>query len=409
MNSLGRLQRRSYSEILHGHVRRDDIDVGSLIPVELQSTIPILIHSDQCFYMNRPHRYWAIRTDRYNKQLLLREVRAGRLRQGWGHNALQDLRLIQVEISRGGTWQERLTKEQNAARPNLRMLSSSADSIQLGDRLLLPNLPDDGVFLLAEVSGEYYYQPLSLAKECDVNELGQDYGHVLPVQLITEREISNYADAVSAGIRSTLRTPMRMWNIDGYQDAIERLIAGSRAGIDLSVGASGEARLRRAWRIAVSHATQALREKLGAELDSRFQAAEWEGPIRTVLSKLYPGADIRWVAGPQEHGADIVVQVPNYFGGLPWLILVQVKNYTGELGVAVLEQLRTGFDYYSQEGVLLSLVVMTTAETSSGGFDNERRRLEQEINTPVELVLRKKMIEMLASGLVGELTITADS
>lgn len=354
--------------------------------------------------MNRHRRHWAVRTDRYNKPLLYQELNAGRLRQGWGYEGSQDLRLIQAEISKGGVWQERLTKEQNDARPNLRMLSESNDSIQLGDWLLLPNLPEDGNFLFAEVSGQYYYQPLALTKDCDVNNLGQDYGHVLPVRLITKNGINNYANSVDARIRSTLRTSMRMWNIDGYQDAIEELVTDyHRDGNDLSAAISGEARLHRAWDIAISHATQALREKLGAELDTRFQAAEWEEPIRTVLSKLYPGSEIRWVAGPKERGADVIVQIPNHFGGLPWLILVQVKNYTGKLSTAVLQQLRTGFDHYSNEGALLSLVVMTTAETTADDFDNQRRKFEEEVKTPVEIVLRKKMLEILADGLVGEL------
>jgi hypothetical protein len=30
-----------------------------------------------------------------------------------------------------------------------------------------------------------------------------------------------------------------------------------------------------------------------------------------VLQRLYPEADVRWVAGPRESGADVIVQIPN--------------------------------------------------------------------------------------------------
>ena len=119
-----------------------------------------------------------------------------------------------------------------------------------------------------------------------------------------------------------------------------------------------------------------------------------------VLRNLYPGADVRWVAGPQEYGADVVVQLMNHFGGLHWLILVQVKNYTGEIGSAVLEQLQTAHGRYSTEGKILSLVVMTTAEQMSADLPERARALEKELTTPVEFVLRKEMMRILSNGLL---------
>jgi hypothetical protein len=82
---------------------------------------------------------------------------------------------------------------------------------------------------------------------------------------------------------------MRMWNLDGYSNLLEKLIAEYKTGTDLSTPKSGEARLARAWEIALTHAADALRARLEPELDARFQAAEWEEPIKTVLENLYPG------------------------------------------------------------------------------------------------------------------------
>jgi hypothetical protein len=164
--------------------------------------------------MTKPkRRCWAIRTDKNNESLLFDELRNGRLRQGWGHDPNQDLRLIQGEIAAGGNWWERLSTTQKEIFPHFCMISSAEDSVQLGDLILVPNLPEQGYFVLGEVTGTYYFDPLMLSNEQDINELGKDYGHVLPVRLLTERGINKYAGGVEASIRSTLRTPMRMWNL----------------------------------------------------------------------------------------------------------------------------------------------------------------------------------------------------
>jgi len=337
------------------------------------------------------------------KPLLLGELKQGRLRQGWGYDQSQDLRLIQAEIVKGGTWWERLSETQKEVLPQLRMLASAQDSISSGDWVLVPNLPEDGYLFIVEVAGEYYYDPLILPQNGDISRLGKDYGHVLPIHFVTESPINRYADNVHASIRSTLRTPMRMWNLDGYGDVLERLIKEYNAGVDFFTAKSGDARLESAWEIAKAHAADVLRTRLESEMDARFQAAEWEEPIKKVLGNLYPGADVRWVGGPQEYGADVIVQIPNHFGGLPWMILVQVKNYIGEIGTAVLAQLRVAYDRYSKDGKLLSLVVMTTAEKTSSGFIEAAAALSNELNIPVEMVLRKNMMKIISEGLISKM------
>jgi hypothetical protein len=150
----------------------------------------------------------------------------------------------------------------------------------------------------------------------------------------------------------------------------------------------------------LSHALELLRKQLGLELDARFKAAEWEVPVKTALEALYPAATVRWVAGSNEHGADVIVQVEDVFGSRPWLIIVQVKNYVGEIGAEVLNQLRTAYARYSLEGKILCLVVMTTAEKLSPGVSEATKSLEGELTVPVHFVLRKQMLEILSNGLV---------
>jgi hypothetical protein len=229
------------------------------------------------------------------------------------------------------------------------------------------------------------------------------------VSLITAQGINKYAEIVDARIRATLRTPMRMWNLDVYADAIESMVEQYRKGGDFATPRTGQRRLYSAWELALHHAAVQLQGRLGPELDARFQAAEWEEPIVLVLQSLYRGADVRWVAGPQEIGADVIVQLPNHFGDIPWLIVVQVKNYTGEIGPAVLKQLRDAHRRYSPEGKILSLVVMTTAEKLSPGVSDRAHALEEELATPVKFVLRNEMIATLSEGLMARMDVGSEA
>ena len=272
----------------------------------------------------------------------------------------------------------------------------------------MPNLPDLNRFCLGEVIGPYCFDILPLPGERDVNDLGGDYGHVLPVRLITEEGIDKYSNHVHAGIRATLKTPMRMWNLDGYGKHIERLLSLHDSGEDLLTASSAVARINIAWETAMSEARKVLQEGLSVQLDSKFQAAEWEEPILTVLRNLYGvarssndnrGFDIRWTAGRYEDGADVVVQIPNHFGGVPWLIVIQVKNYRGEIGSGVLSQIKQAYQRYSLDGQVLLGVIMTTAEKEAGDFDVEKDKLEKELNIPIKLILRNQLINIMTRGL----------
>jgi hypothetical protein len=150
---------------------------------------------------------------------------------------------------------------------------------------------------------------------------------------------------VHADLRATLRTPMRMWNLDAYAEHIEKLIAYYNEGKDLHTSSSGEARLSIAWEHAFEKATETLQEVLTTQLCGNFQAAEWEEPIKTVLSQLYPGASVMWTAGAYEHGADILLQISNYFNEIPWLIVIQVKNYSGVIHETVLSQIKEAHEH----------------------------------------------------------------
>ena len=346
--------------------------------------------------MTRPRRYWAIRTDRVNRKLLYEELKQGRLRQGWGWDPSQDLRLVQAKLEKN----EGLTETEQHVLPHLRMLTSRDDGVKPGDWILLPNLPEDRFFVIAEVTGDYYYEPVRLSPEQDYNGFHQDYGHILPVRRLTTNPINKYSEHVHAGLRTTLKARSRMWSLDKYAEEIEELVEKANQGVDLSQAQGGKERLGSALKEARAKVVPKFKEELENELKARFQAAEWEEPIVQALKRLYPEAEVDWVAGSQEEGADVVVYIPDYFSedGGSWVIPVQVKNYTGEIGAHVLNQLRRAFNVYSHKGRVLSLVVMTTAERASKELQEAAAVLSEELGVPIRLVLREKFLDLLAEA-----------
>jgi hypothetical protein len=91
---------------------------------------------------------------------------------------------------------------------------------------------------------------------------------------------------------------------------------------------------------------------------------------------------------------------------LPWVVPIQVKDHIGETGSdGLLSQLREAYSYYKKDGRIMALVVMTTAEKASAWFLEHAVALSTELGVPIEVVARKKMIDLLARGLMVRLVI----
>jgi len=350
----------------------------------------------------RKRRYWAMRTDeKHNRELLWRELQAGRLRQGWGYHPSQDLRTVVAAAEAG----QPLTPEQEATRRHWKMLTTREGGIKPGDWILVPNLPEPGKFVIVEVTGDYYYDPITLSEKEDVNGLHQDYGHVLPVKLLTPNGVHKYAEDVDASLRRTFRSLSRLWNLDKYADAIEKIVEAYMAGKPLGEPVDAKDRMKDAVEKAIETIREPLEEELLNNFNKRFSAAEWEEVIAKALENLYPGSVVKPTGGPNEQGADIVLEIPNWFDpqGGPWKVLVQVKNYEGEMGPEAIEQLEQAFHAYSKEGSrepVLLLAVFTTAEKASKEAQGAATALEQKLGVPVRIVLRKDLKGLLAKGLV---------
>jgi hypothetical protein len=160
--------------------------------------------------------YWVMRTSPWERPYIWSEAQAGRLRQGWGVEAEQDLEVIAVALRRG----DRLTGLQQEARRALRMLASWDNGIRFGDVVVAPNLPEYGRLSVFRVSGSYDWAPEQPRR------FGERFGHVLPVELL-EGDINRYGPDVSDGLRAILGVQTRLYNITGYGGDVETLVGGA--------------------------------------------------------------------------------------------------------------------------------------------------------------------------------------
>ncbi len=180
--------------------------------------------------MNR--RYWVMRTDPTQKDYIAAELRAGRMRQGWGYS--EDLNL--AELSRLVHSGQSLSSEQRAAWGNRRLLPSEPNSIRQGDIVLLPNLPEHGRWFVAEVADDEY--------RYEIPPEFRDYGHVRTVRLLNpDSPVNPYDEAVSAHLRGTMRVRRRLWNIDRHEAEVRRLLVALNEGRSVERAQSGEERL----------------------------------------------------------------------------------------------------------------------------------------------------------------------
>ena len=74
-------------------------------------------------------RYLVVRTDKTKQAFLVRELDAGRLRQGWGYDECQDLRRIAKKVDAG----KNLNDDEQDARRNRRLLDTEPDGVKPGD------------------------------------------------------------------------------------------------------------------------------------------------------------------------------------------------------------------------------------------------------------------------------------
>ena len=287
-----------------------------------------------------------------------------------------------------GCWSA-FSDAQKDAYPNWRFLQTHGGSIQDGDLILLPGLPRQGFFSIAEVGGLYRFAPLAETK---------DHGHIRDVKLLTPNGINRFNQGVPAALRRTMRCQHRIWSLDPYTDEIGKLLVLAKER-DLTKANSALERVEQAF----AQASNDIRGALRQHLQFAVAAAEWEEPLKVALERLYPGAEVEWTAGPTEQGADLLIQIPNAFAPdcLPLIIPVQIADHTEEIGAEKLDQLRAARAHYSSRGTVIALALVTNGERFSTDFETARATLCAELGVPIFATLWRETADLMAVGFIG--------
>lgn len=324
-------------------------------------------------------RYWVMRTDKARTEYVARELAQGRLRQGWGWDDSQDLHAVAAAQRAGRALDD---AEKSAWRGNRRLLDSEPDGVRQGDLVLLPHQPSHGFWALVRVAGPYRWEHPS---ELNSYEM-PDYGHILPIEVVSARPIHPFEDAVSARLRQTMRNMSRMWNIDALGPDVDELAEACSQGV-----------------VAPPPSVDRLPKVLSAvelatwdALQKQFHGAEFERPCVLLLEALYGDGNVEHTGGSSERGADAIVTHEDPLG-VTHRLAVQIKMWSWDADwTRPLDQIRQASGAY--EGISGG-VILSTSERTSERFEEHRRHLESELRIPIRVVLRQELVRLFVAHL----------
>ncbi|HEY3411686.1 MAG TPA: restriction endonuclease [Armatimonadota bacterium] len=326
------------------------------------------------------NRYWVIRTDKASTDWIWSELQEGRLRQGWGYRDDQDLHQISALAAAGTPLND---DQRYTWRGNRRLLETEPDGVTPGDFVLLPHLPSQGSWSIARVSGPYRWESPSFPNA----GADPDFGHILPVELVSKRPINPFEDAASARLRQTMHVLSRMWNIDSLAADVEELVEA--AGTVLA-----EPPLTSLDRLP--KVLSAIEAAAWEALQKQFHGAEFERPCVLLLESLYGDENVEHTGGSGERGADAICNYTDPLG-LSHRLVVQIKMWNSEADwTRPLEQLSQAYEAY--DGITGG-VILSTSESVSDRFEALRRELETELHIPIKVILRRDLIRLFVAHL----------
>lgn len=332
---------------------------------------------------------WAMRTSREeegHRTFLLREMREGRLRQGWGYDESQDLRCIEDLRAQGGD----LTEIQKRTARHWRMGNGQGDDyMQVDDLVAVLNVPEDGLFTICRIAGDYYFE---------IAEEFEDFGHVRPVEVLTPNGVSNHNSLVDAGLRRSFRAQARLWNIERHCACLDQILQAGLAPEELTHGSTPEGRVESVVSELITEPLGLMAERLGQALPRSVRAEELEPVLQLALKSLF-SVSVDKTGGPGERGADIEIVIPNPFEeNGDFIVPVQVKDYEGEVGAEVADQLEEAFDSRSEYGRVIAVVLLVSDAVASEALKERMRELTSQHGVPFVFCGRDLFLRLLARG-----------
>lgn len=334
--------------------------------------------------------YWASRIDENARDYFWDELQAGRLRQGWGYDPEQDLRKVREK-----TWEEQSPVERETERQ--RHMLGKNGGWQIGDIILVPKVPERGMFALVEVTGPYSFE---------IDPDRSDYGHIREVKLLTPNGVANTSKIVGSDIRRTLGNRGRVWRPNVDPADFDRVIHHAEDPDQIQHSTETQ-RAENALTEATKAATNALQKSFSEGLNQALGNAEWERVIALALKAHFPTAEVKKTGGRSEQGSDVTIEIPDPFGGPVWVIVVQIKDYEGEVGPKVAGQLRQAIKAYGRDAKegdegkrVVSAVLASTNAAPSPALKAEAASIEDETGVPVQIIHGDDLMELILRGLV---------
>ena len=107
-------------------------------------------------------------------------------------------------------------------------------------------------------------------------------------------------------------------------------------------------------------------DRIVDEYNKKFTASQWEEVLKNVLEKIYPGYKIKKTGGSkeEEHGTDVLVNIPGISISGSYNIAIQVKNYTGNISdeniKIIIDQVNKAEEYGWEDGKLIDKILVIT-------------------------------------------------
>lgn len=309
--------------------------------------------------------YWAYRIDKSNSKFLNQELQAGRLRQGWGYDKGQDLRILSVD---------------NGARRNLPIYKK----VKKGDLLIIPHISGYNQLTLATASEDWEQK-----YRFEIDPTLKDFGHIFPAKI--ERVISKNHSAISANLRRSLKNPSRFWSLNSYTEDIEHILELSEAELH-TLQSKNSMETTTYDTFYKFFNKERFQESLYENCTQKFQNAEWEKLLVDALQTLYPSYLVEHTGGHNEqfHGTDIKITIPGLFGQ-SYIIAIQVKDYEGIVSEQVIEQINKADKFNDDNTKVIEKIVLVTRASKE-----QNKKLQN--NTNVQFVFLEELKELLANA-----------
>jgi hypothetical protein len=286
--------------------------------------------------------YWVFRIDKSRDTFFYEEILKGYLRQGWGWDTRQNLRVREMD---SGSFR------------NIPMF----EKVKKGDILLIPSLPHWGYLTLAEATEDWNVG----YKFESVDDQAGDFGHMFPVRFIKCFLKSSYK--VHGSIKSTLRNPGRFWSITKFKEDVDRILDSNDDELHTpqNHGSRYLASMGQTFKEMFDENT--FKENLYQSFISKFQKSDWEYAVVEILQSLYPTYVITREGGikEKEHGADILIKIPNPLSDYDFGIAVQVKDWDRKVNnpESLFNQINKSDNYWDSESLKLieKWVILTKA------------------------------------------------